>query len=61
VNARDTDRAHAQAHASDDLYTPVDEATLRSVAAWLRRLARSYGGGAPARMEAVARIVEQHN
>ena len=43
------------------LYEAQDEAVLRSLAAWLRRLALDYEATAAGKFERLARTVERHN
>lgn len=59
-------RADMQEHTrkaidSDDRFPMVSDEVSRSVAYWLRYMARGYGPSAQGRFEAIARNAENHN
>jgi hypothetical protein len=54
------DQAPAQAQARIEA-EQIDERTLLSIAAWLRRIGAMYPPRRAARLEAVAAFVEAHN
>jgi hypothetical protein len=60
MKATDIEQAHAHAQARAEA-EQIDGSTLRSVAAWLRILAKHYPPRRARRLETTAQIVEQHN
>jgi hypothetical protein len=60
LNAADIEKAPARAQARIEA-EQIDERTLRSIAGWLRVLARHYSARRSRKLEAMAAFVEQHN